>query len=337
MNRLLCLILVVVAAAVLTACGDSDDTTERASVGGASAEQGTFPVTIEHLYGSTEIAKQPTRVVTIGLMEQDALLALGITPVGTTEWFGEQPGAIFPWAKDEQGDAPNPTVFKSPTGAVQFEKVARLKPDLILALYADLKKADYDKLSELAPVVVRPKQFDAYGIPWQEITRIAGRAVGRPEKADDLIAGVEGEIDEAKRAHPEFAANVGLMATYYEGTPFVYGPKDPRGRLLSALGFTLPEDLQAYVGKEFGKDLSEERSDLLDVETIVWLIAGEKDKQIIRDRPLYKRLDVRNEEKEVFLDETTTLGQAASFISVLSLPYLLDELVPQLSEAAKKE
>ncbi len=36
----------------------------------------------------------------MGLVEQDALLALGIAPVATTAWFGDAPGAIFPWATE---------------------------------------------------------------------------------------------------------------------------------------------------------------------------------------------------------------------------------------------
>ena len=38
----------------------------------------------------------PERVVVAGLREQDALLALGIVPVATTEWFGTRPGEVFP-------------------------------------------------------------------------------------------------------------------------------------------------------------------------------------------------------------------------------------------------
>lgn len=30
-------------------------------------------------------------MVVVGLREQDALLALGVVPVATTEWFGEHP------------------------------------------------------------------------------------------------------------------------------------------------------------------------------------------------------------------------------------------------------
>src|SRR5688572_21669592 len=43
-----------------------------------------FPVTIEHKYGSTTINEFPERIVTVGLTDHDALIALGIVPVGTT-------------------------------------------------------------------------------------------------------------------------------------------------------------------------------------------------------------------------------------------------------------
>jgi len=45
-------------------------------------------------------------------------------------------------------------------------------------------------------------------------------------------------------------------------------------------------------------------------------------------------LSVHTEGREVFIDSYgTTLGGATSFVTVLSLPYLLDELVPRLAAA----
>ena len=52
-----------------------------------------------------------------GLREQDALLALGIVPVATTEWYGKHPGAIFPWAEEALGDAPKPEVLDFTDGS----------------------------------------------------------------------------------------------------------------------------------------------------------------------------------------------------------------------------
>ncbi|GFJ83111.1 hypothetical protein Phou_072910 [Phytohabitans houttuyneae] len=39
-------------------------------------------MTVAHRYGSTEIKSGPARVVTLGLSDQDAALALGVKPVG---------------------------------------------------------------------------------------------------------------------------------------------------------------------------------------------------------------------------------------------------------------
>ena len=94
-------LVLALGAAALTACGagDIDDAVSDAvepSVEGAPAA--AFPVTIEHKYGETTIPEQPERVVTVGFADQDALLALGVSPVGIRDWYGEQPFATWPWA-----------------------------------------------------------------------------------------------------------------------------------------------------------------------------------------------------------------------------------------------
>ena len=64
-----------------------------------------FPVSVEHKYGEAVVASAPQRVVTVGVTEQDNVLALGVMPIGVTDWYGEQPYATWPWAQDELGDA----------------------------------------------------------------------------------------------------------------------------------------------------------------------------------------------------------------------------------------
>lgn len=98
-----------------------------------------MPVTIEHALGSTTISAPPQRVFTIGWSDQDAVLALGVQPVGTTEWFNEQPGAIFPWATSA-ATGPTPEIVSN-AGEINFEKVASLQPDLILAIYEGLDRS----------------------------------------------------------------------------------------------------------------------------------------------------------------------------------------------------
>lgn len=295
----------------------------------AEASVAAFPVTIEHRYGSTEIMEAPERIVTVGLLEQDALLALGIVPVGTTEWFGEYPGAVWPWAQDELGSAEPPTVVGDAT-AVNFEAIAAAGPDLILALYSGITQEDYATLSAIAPTVAQPADYVDYGIPWDELTRTVGTAVGMPDEADALVAEVEAAFTEAREANPDFAGASAVVATPYEGI-YVYGPEDVRGRLLTSLGFELPPDLVEVTGEEFGGNLSEERADMLDVDVIVWL-DGEGVEGL--GGPLYQTFAVHTEGREVFLDSFgDPLGGATSFVTVLSLPYLLDGITPMLAAA----
>jgi iron-siderophore transport system substrate-binding protein len=321
----------VVIAALLTAwlvagCG-SEDSRPPAS----SSASGAFPVTIEHKFGSTTIRSEPKRIVVVGLREQDALLALGIVPVGTTEWYGEHEGAIFPWAKAALGDAAPPTKL-SFTDGIQYEKVAALAPDLILAIYSGLNQKDYDTLSKIAPVVAQPPGQVDWGSSWQDEITITGRAVGKPGQAEQLKAKAAKQLADAAAAHPEFKGQTAAVASPYQGI-YVYGPQDARSRLMTDLGFSFPEALESIGGKEFGGQLSDEKVDLLDVGALVWF-ADPGPEAKLKQNPVYSKLDVRKQGRDVFIPEKGTLYEATSFISVLSIPLLVEQLVPKLAAAA---
>jgi iron complex transport system substrate-binding protein len=328
--------VLLTAALSVAACsggsGDGEEAGGASSSGDRGADAGGFPVSIEHRYGTTTIEQVPERVVTVGLLEQDTLLALGIAPVGTTEWFGEHPGAIFQWAEDElEALGAEPPEVVADSESVNVEAVAAQRPDLILAVHSDLTEENYERLSELAPTVAPPEGYVDYGVPWQELAGMVGQAVGKSDEADALVADVEGRFDEIRSEHPEFQGATAIMAMAYEGI-YVYGPEDPRSRLLAALGFELPAGLREVTGDEFGGNLSEERADMLDGDVIIWLDADDAEGPL--GGPLYDTLPVHTEGREVFLDSfDDPLGAATSFITPLSLPYLLDGLVPQLAAA----
>ena len=84
---------VMAIAPALAACGDDKTGDDSPGGVGAAPEENAFPVTIAHKYGETTLEKAPTRVVCVGLTEQDALLAMGIVPLAVTKWFGEAPGS----------------------------------------------------------------------------------------------------------------------------------------------------------------------------------------------------------------------------------------------------
>lgn len=318
----------------VTACGSDDDSDAAESAAEkTTAASKAFPVTVPHKYGSTTVKAEPKRIVTVGLTDQDAVLALGKVPVGTTEWLGGYKGAIGPWAADKLGKAAAPTVLKDTGTGPQTEKIAALRPDLILAVYGGLTKEQYETLSKFAPVVAQPKQYNDFGVPWQQQTEIIGKALGQEDKAEELVRGVEADFKEAAAKNPEFAKSTAVMATPYEGI-FVFGSQDPRSRVLTDLGFKLPTGLDKVIGDEFGANISKERTDLLDTGAIVWIVSDvAEDEAKLHKNPLYADLNVAKQGREVFVKETSDYGNSVSFVSVLSLPYMLERLVPQLAAA----
>jgi iron complex transport system substrate-binding protein len=286
-------------------------------------------VTLTHKYGQTTIETQPVRIITVGLTEQDALLALGVTPIATTEWFGGHPGALWPWAQAKV-TGPMPEVLGDASGP-NIEKIAALKPDLILAIYSGITEEQYTLLSQIAPTVAQSAEFGDYGVGWQELTKTVGTAIGKATEADALIAEVDGKFAEVVAKYPEFAGKTAAVVTPYEGI-WVYGKDDARGRLITSLGMQMPTELVAFVGKEFGATLSAERVDLIDVDVVIWLDADEAEGEL--GGPLYSALPVHTEGREVFLDSyTSALGGATSYVSALSIPYLLDRLAPMIATA----
>ncbi len=331
-RRFLAGLSVLAVAPVLAACGSDSDSPESGGSDGAAAEESAFPVTIKHKWGETTIEKAPERVVCIGLTDQDALMALGVVPVGVTYWFGDEKlQGVYPWAQEYLGDAELPTMLKD-TDGVEIEKIATLAPDLIIGQYAGLTEPDYEKLSAMGvPVVAQSGDYADYGTPWDEAALTLGTAIGKPEAAQELIDTVRKRITDEAAAHPEFKGQTAGVVTPYEGL-FLYGPEDPRSRMLQDLGFDLHELITGADDSEFGVSLSAERTtDLADVGVAVWIdLAANKQVQ-----KTFESTKASDEGRWVDINESNgNYYVAHSFVTPLSIPYLLDRYVPQLAAAA---
>lgn len=301
------------------------------SGGSGGGEDGSL---IQHRYGETEVPGTAERVVTVGFTGHDAVLALGVAPVAVREWFGEKPYATWEWAQDELGEA-EPEVL--PPTELDFERVAALEPDLILGVTSGMTQEEYDTLSEIAPTVAQPDEYVDFGVPWQEATRTIGRALGRESRAEEAVSEVEGRFEEVRAERPEFQDATAVVALYGENGSFsAYGPEDTRGRFMSALGFELPEGIRELAGDQFFAEISEERLDLLDADVLVTIVP-DGGRSALEESELYRSLAVVREGRAIVLETTDPLAGALSFGSVLSLPYLLEEMVPRLSRALRGE
>ncbi|MFE3453511.1 iron-siderophore ABC transporter substrate-binding protein [Nonomuraea sp. NPDC059194] len=337
MSKRLSTVLAALALTVAAGCGTSSPPAGTAPAPAPSSSAppsgAAFPVKVEHIYGTTEIAKRPERIVTIGLSDHEPVLALGFKPVGVVDWFQRSPFTDWPWAKDKWGGT-EPTVLGLREDGVKFEKLVALKPDLIFAMYSGIQKEHYDKLSKIAPVVAQPKGYDPYAAPWPVMTLLAGQALGESAKAEQLITGIKDKFAQAREANPQWKGLSAVAADSFKaGQYFAFQQGDPKSAFLAELGFTVPEGINKEAGKLNGVEFGSERMDLLEVDRLVWLTTGKEPWERIKNDSVYKELKVAKQGRDLFLTyQDPPIGAALSFNTVLSIPYAIDQVVPLIKK-----
>lgn len=323
------------AALALTACGGGDDKSAKPaadSTAKADTKSGAFPVTVEHKYGSTTIDAEPKKVVTLGLSDQDAVLALGIKPVGAVDWFKEDPYGKWPWAKEKWGGTKPEIVGER--DEYNIEKIAALKPDLVIAQYSGMKKEQYDTLSKFTKVVAQPKEHPDYGAPWQVMTKQIGKALGKDAETEKLIADVDARFKAARDKHPEYAKMTIAVADSFEAGKYsAFTKTDPKAIFFNELGFKLKPEIDSMAKPGWNvAELSAEKLNVLDVDRLVWVTSSTEANDRIKAEPLYKKLKVNQEKRDLFVPyQDPDIGAAFSFNTVLSIPYAIDQIEPLLA------
>ena len=309
--------LIALAAVLLTvflaACGGDEE-----SAGTPAADEGPFPVTVQHKYGTTTIPTAPKRVVAVGYTDQDPILALGVVPVGVGDFLGGYKWRERPWAQDALGGA-KPAVVGGQE--INFEAVAARRPDLIIAINAGLQKDNYEKLSQIAPTVAQDGNYIDFGMPWENQTLLVGKALGREEQAQKLIDDLDAKFEQVRKDHPEFEGKTAILAYGGPDGYGAYATQDSRSRFLTDLGFKIPTKIDELAGKSFFTAFSQEQFRLMDQDVVV-MYGAQKD---VLANPVFKRLKAVSEDRVIYLDLTDQFAGALGFASVISLPYLLDE------------
>ncbi|MEU6313626.1 iron-siderophore ABC transporter substrate-binding protein [Streptomyces sp. NPDC047014] len=323
-------------AGLLAGCGSgSTDQADKKSDGGTTGAAGTFPATVEHAFGTTKVAKAPQRVVSVGYTDDQAILALGIKPVGMVDQYPNPPGTSpdintqWPWTKDKWGDTRPEVVMNNGDTGPNYEKIAALRPDLIIAVYSEIDQAAYDKLSKIAPTVGRTKaEKEPFSAPWQDNALHISKALGQEAKGAELVKGIQDKMDAAKKAHPDFANQTAVALSWYKDSVAPFTTTDVRGRLITGIGYKGQTEIDKIADGKFYTTLSPERMDLVDVDRI-FVVADKADQESLKKFELFTNLNaVKNGKVSYLLDsEGPAVGAAMSQGTLLSLPYAVDELV----------
>lgn len=231
------LISVAIVATAISACQTMSDAPAGNPVSAPSSDP-TDCHTVQHEMGDTEICGYPQRVVSVGPAALEALLALGIQPVGFADHFPihkgsyDQPSQQIPYVGDRiTSPIANIGLASSPS----LEAILKLQPDLILG---DLNNSgQYEALSKMAPaLLLEPTELKTY------LMTIA-QAVDRTEQAEKILIETEQQIASAHKDFSPFVANspnVLLLSSF--DLPELYLGNSAHGlcsSLIEELGFQL--------------------------------------------------------------------------------------------------
>lgn len=322
-------------ALAMGACSPGGDTTEAESGSGDWT-----PVEIESALGTAVIEERPERIVTLGQGSAETAIALGVTPVGIEEYtWGADETGYLPWIHDavtESGDE-LPTLI---TGATELdvESTIELDPDLVLAPWSGIDQAQYDALSDFAPVVAYPEQ--PWTIEWDQQIGIIGEALGQQEEAAGLVDEITTTLEAA--AKPEYE---GLTYSYIynngPGTLGVFYPTEQRSAMVAALGLT-PDPVWEELQKSYDAPGTQsasfglENADMLKNSDLLFTFyLDEANRTETEAQPLYASIPAI-ERGSVVAPTDQTLVTASSQINPLTVPWVLERFTPLIDEAVAK-
>ncbi|MCX5200232.1 iron-siderophore ABC transporter substrate-binding protein [Streptomyces sp. NBC_00237] len=272
----------------LAACGsDTADKADKAAADKPAAAAGSFPRTITHDKGKTEIKAKPQRVVALDNSLVEAVVALDAPLVGGIGSYRDQKG--FP---PYLGDAVKNTKDVGPIATPNLEAIAALKPDLIVS--ATVRHEDlYPQLSQIAPTVF----VKTTGPIWKENVSFLGQVLGAEEKAKTQLAAYEtrakkiGDAINAKVKGKDGKSPATFsLVRFVDGPTRIYLPATFSGIILKDMGLARPANQQDP--KEFNIEISEEQIGQADADHIFMTTfsGGEDRKKKFLANPLWKRL-----------------------------------------------
>lgn len=234
MKHMFSIVLISLIAVSLAACGNS--TTNQT---GAPAQEGSQPsaaqtdgkITVQDALGTVELPKKPERIVTMEFSFTDALVTLGIQPVGIAD--DDNPDLFMDAVKSQIPD------YKSVGSRYEpnIELISSLQPDLIIVDLNKHKEA-IDQLKGIAPLLV----LDDFQADYDQMLKnymIIAKAVGKEVEGTKRLAEHQTKIDAFKNK---------LSGTNLKVLPAVVSPKgffahsdhSYTGSFLAMLGFTDP-------------------------------------------------------------------------------------------------
>jgi iron complex transport system substrate-binding protein len=308
-------LLTILTLLFLAACGNTnneDQSAEKEDEGKKTEETG---YTVEHAMGTTTLEKAPEKVVILTNEGTEALLSMGVTPVGAVQsWTGD------PWYEHISADMKDVQVVGTES-EVNIEAIVALQPDLIIGNKMRQEKI-YNQLNEIAPTVFA----ETLRGNWKENFELYAKALNKEEEGKKVIADYDKRIEDIKGNLGDNLSQEVSIVRFMAGDVRIYHKDSFSGVILDQIGLARPESQNVADFAE--KNATKERIPAMDGDVMFYFTyetgdgeASQLEKEWIED-PLFKNLKVAQEGKVYKVDDTiwNTAG------GVIAANLLLDDI-----------
>lgn len=297
---------------LLVACSNKEEKNDQAK---------EDSITIEHAMGKTKVPKNPEKVVILTNEGTEALLALGIKPIGAVQsWTGD------PWYDHIKEDMEGVEVVGTES-QVNLEKIASLKPDLIIG--NKMRQEDlYEKLNAIAPTVFS----ETLRGNWQINFELYAKAVNQEEKGKELLDEISNRMEEIRNNIGDRINDKVSVVRFLAGDVRIYHKDSFSGFILDQIGFQRPESQNVDDFAEM--NVTKERIPAMDGDILFYFTYEQGDGEATKveeewiNDPLFKQLNVAKQGKVYKVDDTiwNTAG------GIIAANLLLDDIEKYFKE-----
>ena len=262
--------------------------------------------TISHAMGTTKVPTHPKRVVILTNEGTEALLSLGIKPIGAVKsWTGK------PWYKHIKDQMQGIKVLGTET-QINLEALAILEPDLIIGNKMRQEKL-YRTLSMIAPTVFASTLRGA----WRSNFELYANALNRVDKGAQLLDKFDKEVKDLRQRHSDKLKLKISVIRFLPGQTRIYMKNSFSGVILDNIGFarTPSQDKSS-----FAEQISKEQIQKADGDIIFYFTYDNSDKKSRQrekewlNNPLFKQLNAVKNGK-VFKVSDTIWNTSGGIIS----------------------
>ncbi|CAM5216345.1 Iron complex transport system substrate-binding protein OS=Ureibacillus acetophenoni OX=614649 GN=SAMN05877842_106109 PE=3 SV=1 [Ureibacillus acetophenoni] len=243
---------------IISGCGNNSETTEESGkTEGETTPATTEGYSVEHAMGTTELEKTPEKIVILTNEGTEALLALGVKPVGAVQsWTGD------PWYEHIEAEMEGVTSVGM-EGEPSLETIASLEPDLIIGNKMRHEKI-YEQLSSIAPTVFAE---DLRG-DWKKNFELYAKAVNKEEEGKKVLQEFDNRVTDLQAKLGDQLQKEVSIVRFMAGDVRIYHKDTFSGVILDQLGFARPESQNVDDFAE--KNVTKERIPAMDGDVIFY-------------------------------------------------------------------